>query len=59
MSSRNATRADFEQVIRCIKEGQVRPETYITHRIKFGDVKTAFRSLLDPQNEVIKAIVDM
>ncbi|HEY9257561.1 zinc-binding alcohol dehydrogenase family protein [Chitinophaga sp.] len=59
MSSRNATRADFEQVIRCIKEGQVRPETYITHRIKFGDVKTVFGSLLDPEREVIKAIVDM
>ncbi|MGO4288248.1 zinc-binding alcohol dehydrogenase family protein [Chitinophaga sp. RAB17] len=59
MSSRNATRTDFEQVIRCIKEGLVRPETYITHRIKFGEVKTAFRALLDPHNEVIKAIVDM
>lgn len=59
MSSRNATRADFDQVIHCIKEGQIRPETYITHRLKFGEVKTVFPSLLDPQSEVIKAIVDI
>jgi 2-desacetyl-2-hydroxyethyl bacteriochlorophyllide A dehydrogenase len=59
MSSRNATRADFDQVIHCIKEGQIRPETYITHRLKFGEVKTVFPSLLDPNNEVIKAIVDI
>ncbi|MBO9727327.1 MAG: zinc-binding alcohol dehydrogenase family protein [Chitinophaga sp.] len=59
MSSRNATRADFEEVIRCIKQGLVSPEKYITHRIKFGDVKHVFPSLLDPRNEVIKAVVDM
>ena len=59
MSSRNATREDFEQVIRYIKEGKVRPEAYITHRVKFGEVKTVFPSLLDPANEVIKAMVDM
>lgn len=59
MSSRNATRADFEQVVRCIKEGVVFPEKYITHRIKFGDVKNIFPSLLDPRNAVIKALVDI
>jgi 2-desacetyl-2-hydroxyethyl bacteriochlorophyllide A dehydrogenase len=59
MSSRNALRADFEQVIRYIQEGQVRPEAYITHHLKFRELKTAFRSLLDPQSEVIKAMVDM
>lgn len=59
MSSRNATREDFEEVIRCIKAGAVRPEAYITHRIKFGEVKTVFRSLLDPRNEVIKAMVEI
>lgn len=59
MSSRNATREDFEQVIRSIKAGQVRPEAYITHRIKFGEVKTVFPSLLDPGSGVMKAMVDM
>lgn len=59
MSSRNATRADFEQVIGCIQNGQVNPEAYITHRVKFSEVKTNFNSWLDPQHNVIKAIVDM
>ncbi|WP_436490519.1 zinc-binding alcohol dehydrogenase family protein [Chitinophaga sp. ARDCPP14] len=59
MSSRNATREDFEQVIRCIREGQVHPDKYITHRVKFGDVKTAFPTWLDPRNGVIKAIIDI
>lgn len=59
MSSRNATREDFEQVIRCIKEGTARPDKYITHRVKFGEVKTTFASWLDPRNEVIKAIIDI
>lgn len=59
MSSRNATREDFEQVIRYIKAGQVQPDKYITHRVKFGEVKHTFPSWLDPRNEVIKAIIDI
>lgn len=59
MSSRNATREDFEQVIRYIKDGQVQPDKYITHRVKFGEVKNTFPSWLDPRNEVIKAIIDI
>lgn len=59
MSSRNATRADFEQVVHCIKNGLVKPERYITHRVRFGDVKNVFSSWLDPRNEVIKAIVEL
>ncbi len=59
MSSRNATREDFEQVIRYIREGKVQPEKYITHRVKFGEVKHTFPSWLDPRNEVIKAIIDI
>ncbi|KAG4069272.1 hypothetical protein HA402_012125 [Bradysia odoriphaga] len=59
MSSRNATRADFEEVIRCIREGVIFPEKYITNRIRFGDLKTVFPSLLDPRNAVIKALVDI
>ena len=59
MSSRNATRADFDQVIGCISNGQVNPGVYITHRVKFNEVKTNCSSWLDPQHNVIKVIVDM
>lgn len=59
MSSRNATRTDFEQVIRAMKKGQVNPATYITHRTGFDAIKDHFQSWLDPQNGVIKAMVEI
>jgi len=59
MSSRNATREDFEHVIGNMKSGEVKPATYITHRVVFEDVAGEFESWLDPSRGVIKAIVDM
>ncbi len=59
MSSRNATRADFEHVIKCIREGEIKPKTYITHRVLFDEVAEEFKSWLDPANGVIKAMVEM
>lgn len=59
MSSRNATRQDFEHVIACMKQGEVKPTTYITHRVIFDDVKQEFDNWLNPENGVIKAMVEM
>jgi threonine dehydrogenase-like Zn-dependent dehydrogenase len=59
MSSRNATRADFEQVISAMKSKQIDPLNYITHRIDFDDLKTAFPSLIKPETAVIKAMVSI
>ena len=59
MSSRNATREDFEHVIRSMKSGLVDPTTYITHRVGFGEVKDEFAGWLNPANGVIKAIVEI
>lgn len=59
MSSRNATREDFEQVIDCMKRKLVDPSVYITHRVAFEEVKNNFKKWLDPSNGVIKAIVEM
>lgn len=59
MSSRNATRADFEHVISSMKKGLVDPTNYITHRVDFDQVKTDFASWLDPANGVIKAMVSL
>ena len=59
MSSRNATRADFEHVTQCMKKGLIDPKTYITHRVTFGQVKEQFESWLDPANGVIKAMVSL
>lgn len=58
MSSRNGTRADFEQVISALKSAQIDPVTYITHLVQFNRVADNFSSWLDPGNGVIKAMVE-
>lgn len=59
MSSRNATRQDFEHVIACMKNKMIDPATYITHRAQFSLVKEEFSKWLDPNNGVIKAMVEI
>lgn len=59
MSSRNATRLDFENVIVAIKSGLVDPTTYITHRLPFDQVGEEFHHWLKPSSGVIKAMVAM
>jgi 2-desacetyl-2-hydroxyethyl bacteriochlorophyllide A dehydrogenase len=59
MSSRNATREDFEHVISSIKKGLVQPANYITHRVRFDEVKDKFESWLDPASGVIKAMIEV
>ena len=58
IGSRNATREDFDLVIKAIKNKAVDPTTYITHRVKFDQVKGEFESWLNPANGVIKAVVE-
>lgn len=59
MSSRNATREDFEHVITSMKKGLVQPANYITHRVHFDEVTDQFESWLDPANGVIKAMIEV
>ena len=59
MSSRNAARQDFEQVIACIKKGLINPLNYITHQVSFDRVKDEFESWLNPATGVIKAMVEI
>jgi 2-desacetyl-2-hydroxyethyl bacteriochlorophyllide A dehydrogenase len=59
MSSRNATRQDFEHVITMMKQGLVQPATFITHRVAFDQVKAQFASWLNPATGVIKAMVEL
>lgn len=59
MSSRNATRADFEQVVAALASGQLNAANYITHRVSFDEVKDAFPSWLNPATGVIKAMVSL
>lgn len=58
ISSRNATRADFEHVMACMKNGLVKPATYITTRLKFNEIKDNFSRWLDPANHIIKVSIE-
>jgi 2-desacetyl-2-hydroxyethyl bacteriochlorophyllide A dehydrogenase len=58
MSSRNATRADFETVMEAMKEKLIDPTAYITHRVGFDQVAAEFAGWLDPARGVIKAMVE-
>lgn len=59
MSSRNATIEDFEHVIQSMKNKEVNPTTYITHRVGFDEVKDEFKNWLNPENGVIKAMIEI
>ena len=59
MSSRNATREDFEHVMLSMKKKEVEPANYITHRVLFDRIKNEFEHWLNPVNGVIKAMVEM
>jgi 2-desacetyl-2-hydroxyethyl bacteriochlorophyllide A dehydrogenase len=59
MSSRNATREDFDKVMDSMKKGWIDPTTYITHRTPFEKVAEEFAGWLDPANGVIKAMVEI
>lgn len=58
MSSRNATRGDFEHVINSLKKGFIKPLKYITHKVDFNDVKEKFETWLDPLESVIKVMIE-
>ncbi|MGC3943554.1 MAG: zinc-binding alcohol dehydrogenase family protein [Chryseolinea sp.] len=59
MSSRNATREDFDHVMSAMSRGDITPTTYITHQLHFNELADQFATLLDPQSKVIKAMVSM
>lgn len=58
MSSRNALRQDFDSVMDNMKNKLIDPTVYITHRVRFGEVKAEFAGWLNPAGGVIKAMVE-
>ena len=57
MSSRNATREDFQWVADSIGQQKLDPTLFISHRIAFDDVAAHFPNLINPSLGVIKAMV--
>lgn len=58
MSSRNATKADFDFVITAIKSGSIDVATYITHRLSFDSLAENFEILMDSSRNVLKAVIE-
>jgi len=58
LSSRNATTADFETVLAAMRAGEVPVAALATHRLQLADLPRDFAGLLDPDQHVIKAIVE-
>ncbi len=58
MCSRNATLDDFKHVMAILEEGKFPIDSFITDNIDFNDIIADFEGLLNPENGVIKAIVN-
>lgn len=59
MSSRNANKQDFAQVISYLQSGQVSAANYITHRYDFEAIAENFKQISLPENACIKAIIEL
>jgi 2-desacetyl-2-hydroxyethyl bacteriochlorophyllide A dehydrogenase len=58
VSSRNATLDDFRTVIAAMRAGQIPHDKLNTHRLALADTPASFQRLLDPAEQVVKAIVE-
>ncbi len=59
LSSRNALKEEFREVIRLINTKQLSPAQIITHRVAFDQLPEQFESLQDPRQAVIKALIEI
>ncbi|WP_440118104.1 zinc-binding alcohol dehydrogenase family protein [Paenibacillus sp. QZ-Y1] len=59
LGSRNATREDFEQVMSSLREKKLSMDGYITHRTEFDQLPASMDQWLQPESQVVKAIVEL
>ncbi len=59
LGSRNATREDFLEVLRAMREGQVPTAALATHRAALERAPERFPEWLEPETGVIKAILEI
>lgn len=57
-SSRNALPADFKKVIRLLRSGHINVDHLISHRLLFDSITNTFPELYNPDEHVIKAVVE-
>jgi len=59
LGTRNALPADFETVLEGIERGAIDTAPWITHRARLADVPAQFESWTQPQNGVLKAMIEV
>lgn len=59
MSSRNATKEDFDHVYETVAANKIEVEKYVTHRSSFDEMIAQFDGWLKPESKVIKAMVEL
>ena len=59
LSTRNATRTDFLHVVDLLTKGTVKAKSFVTHRADFSNLKDEFPKWIQPESDIIKAIVDV
>ena len=57
-SSRAALPEDFKKIIRLIRSGHIKIDHLITHRLQFDSLPETFSRLYNPDEHVIKAVVE-
>lgn len=58
LCSRNATRADFDRVIKRLKNREFNSKAYITHSESYDQVPFRMNEWKDPKNQVMKVVTD-
>lgn len=59
VSSRNATRDDFEYVMKHMRKGSIDTDSFITHSSDLENMIDNFQEWLHPATQVIKAIMNL
>ncbi len=58
-ATRAALSEDFAAIGKLMEDGVINPDWMITHRMPFDDLVENFETLTNPQNQVVKAIIDV
>lgn len=58
MGSRNALKSDFEEAIKLVQAGQIRPEEIISKEYHFTDAKTAFEDFDQNLAHILKIVLN-
>lgn len=59
LSSRNATKEDFDTVIKAIEEGNVDISAFVTEKVAFDSLPEKFETMFKPGNSNIKVLVEL